>query len=608
MLLRSRGLVLVCGLLTVILFCYWAGRTPEYVGTRYGHGPYNHNQKHGWPIKTSLWRQDQDDIYYWNTVKVNYPHSAFQPLPTSPPVTYPKVQATFPEFSISTAELRRERQQAVKATFTRCWNSYRKHAWMADELSPVSAGQANPFGGWAATLVDSLDTLWIMDMHQEFYEAVDAVDKIDFTVTDLKEVNIFETTIRYLGGFLAAFELSEDMRLLRKAAQVGKMIYKAFDTPNHMPVLRWNFHAAGEGKNQIAGAGVLVAEIGSLCIELTRLSQLTGDAKWFDASQTIMDLLAAQQDSTMLPGQWPLIVDAKSQIFNQGSVFTLGAMADSVYEYLPKMAALTGGQLPVYQTMYEKAVEAALEYNLFRPMTPENKDILISGQIHAKDKGGKIQLELESQGQHLVCFLGGMLALGGRLFNRQQDVDTAAKLTNGCIYTYEAFPHGIMPETFYMVPCDSKEHCPWDEKLWKEGVLKQAKIKEGETAQADAIIKDEHLPGGFTHIPDRRYILRPEAIESVFMMYRVTGENEYTEHAWTMFKSIEEVTKTELANTAVWDVTVTEEKPRAVDSMESFWMGETLKYFYLIFSDPELISLDEYVFNTEAHPLRRLVV
>jgi mannosyl-oligosaccharide alpha-1,2-mannosidase len=479
---------------------------------------------------------------------------------------------------------------------------------MADELSPVSAGQANPFGGWAATLVDSLDTLWIMDMREEFNEAVAAVDKIDFTNTELKEVNIFETNIRYLGGFLAAFELSADMRLLRKAVQVGEMIYKAFDTPNHMPITRWDFHAAGKGENQVAAGGVLVAEIGSLCMELTRLSQLTGDPKWFDASQTITDLLAAQQDSTKLPGQWPLIVDAKSEIFNQGSIFTLGAMADSVYEYLPKMAAMMGGQLPVYQAMYEKAVDAALQHNLYRPMTPENKDILISGQIRAKDKDGKIQFELESQGQHLVCFLGGMLALGGRLFNRQQDVDTAAKLTNGCIYTYEAFPHGIMPETFHMIACDPREHCQWDEKRWKEGVLRESKIKEGETAQADAIIKDQHFPEGFTRIPDRRYILRPEVIESVFMMYRVTGEHEYTEHAWTMFKSIEEATKTELANTAVWDVTVAEEKPRAVDSMESFWMGETLKYFYLIFSDPELISLDEYVFNTEAHPLRRLVV
>jgi mannosyl-oligosaccharide alpha-1,2-mannosidase len=41
------------------------------------------------------------------------------------------------------------------------------------------------------------------------------------------------------------------------------------------------------------------------------------------------------------------------------------------------------------------------------------------------------------------------------------------------------------------------------------------------------------------------------------------------------------------------------------DKMESFWTAETLKYFYLIFSTPDMISLDDWVFNTEAHPFRR---
>jgi mannosyl-oligosaccharide alpha-1,2-mannosidase len=33
-------------------------------------------------------------------------------------------------------------------------------------------------------------------------------------------------------------------------------------------------------------------------------------------------------------------------------------------------------------------------------------------------------------------------------------------------------------------------------------------------------------------------------------------------------------------------------------------MAETLKYFYLVFSEPHVVSLDEWVFNTEAHPFR----
>jgi mannosyl-oligosaccharide alpha-1,2-mannosidase len=342
-------------------------------------------------------------------------------------------------------------------------------------------------------------------------------------------------------------------------------------------------------------------------MELTRLSQLTGDPKWFDAAQRITDLFAAQQDTTELPGLWPLAIDAKEMIFNLGGIFTLGAMADSLYEYLPKMAGLTGGQLPVYQVMYEKAMDTAAKHNFFRPMTPTNEDILISGQVYTKQENGKTQINVDYQGQHLVCFIGGMLALGGKLFSRPQDVALAGRLTDGCIYTYKAFPHGIMPETLHMAPCPSNNLCEWDEKVWKQHVLKaNGKDAGAPESEADEIISKERLPKGFTRIPDRRYILRPEAIESVFMLYRVTGRQDLADSAWDMFTSIEEVTKTQLANTAVWDVTIAGSKPSQAGSMESFWMGETLKYFYLVFSEPELISLDEYVFNTEAHPLKRL--
>lgn len=36
--------------------------------------------------------------------------------------------------------------------------------------------------------------------------------------------------------------------------------------------------------------------------------------------------------------------------------------------------------------------------------------------------------------------------------------------------------------------------------------------------------------------------------------------------------------------------------------MESFFLAETLKYLYLLFSDNDLLPLDQIVFNTEAHP------
>jgi mannosyl-oligosaccharide alpha-1,2-mannosidase len=70
-----------------------------------------------------------------------------------------------------------------------------------------------------------------------------------------------------------------------------------------------------------------------------------------------------------------------------------------------------------------------------------------------------------------------------------------------------------------------------------------------------------------------------------------------------MFQAIEKHTQTKYGSAALDDIT--ELPPPKSDSMESFWTAETLKYFYLIFSPPDLVSLDEWVLNTEAHPFRR---
>lgn len=88
-------------------------------------------------------------------------------------------------------------------------------------------------------------------------------------------------------------------------------------------------------------------------------------------------------------------------------------------------------------------------------------------------------------------------------------------------------------------------------------------------------------------------MFRAEAIESVFILYRITGDTTLLDKAWKMFESIEKHTRTEIAHAALDDVT--QEEPAQSDRMESFWLAETLKYFYLIFSEPELVSLDDYV-------------
>lgn len=86
-------------------------------------------------------------------------------------------------------------------------------------------------------------------------------------------------------------------------------------------------------------------------------------------------------------------------------------------------------------------------------------------------------------------------------------------------------------------------------------------------------------------------------------MYRITGDPEWMEKGWRMFEATVQATRTEFGNSAVDDVT--KAQPGLTDSMESFWIAETLKYYALLFSEPDVISLDDWVLNTEAHPFKR---
>jgi mannosyl-oligosaccharide alpha-1,2-mannosidase len=106
-------------------------------------------------------------------------------------------------------------------------------------------------------------------------------------------------------------------------------------------------------------------------------------------------------------------------------------------------------------------------------------------------------------------------------------------------------------------------------------------------------IKEERIPSGFLSFQSRNYLLRPEAIESVFIMFRLTGDPIWREKGWAMFEAVNRHTRTMLAYSAINDVTSA--APVYKDSMESFWLAETLKYSYLLFSDPNVVSLDEYV-------------
>ncbi|KAL9943327.1 hypothetical protein D7B24_005128 [Verticillium nonalfalfae] len=580
----SRRPILLC--ISLILLLFWHFGLPPSV------------RRQPKPIPDTqgvLYRRSSFD---WANLRRQYPRDKLLRLPKGDPITFPRVQRD-PSQSSSPAtavEVIQSRRNAVLNAFRRSWASYQKHAWTWDELMPVSGQGKNPFGGFAASIVDSLDTLWIMGLRREFDQAVQAVALIDWDNTTMTSINMFETTIRHLGGLLSAYDLSSEPVLLAKATELGDMLYAGFDTENGMPPFWFKFSAAKYG-HQVGGDRDSSASGCSMSMEFTRLSQITGDPKYYDATERVKQFLRDTQQDTLIPGMWPAFLNYRKMLATD-THFTIGGQADSLYEYLPKMHALLGGRDPQYAKMAEEALDTVSKNLVFRPLIPDNADILFIGDTNAhKTRANEHVPEM----QHLSCFAGGMYALASRLLNRPDYMSIAEKITRGCVWSYKAFPTGLMAEISSHISCaqlttppntDLQAACEWSEKAWKLQTFSRG-------------VQDT-MPMGFRSVRDPHYLLRPEAIESVFYMWRITGAVEWRDAAWDMFQAIVNATETKLAYSAIRTVIVPKGgETEKTDSMESFWFSETLKYFYLIFSDDDVLSLDEWVLNTEAHPFKR---
>ncbi|TGZ80147.1 seven-hairpin glycosidase [Ascodesmis nigricans] len=669
----------------------------------------------------------------WTLEPIHYPLPEENLIPIPDPATkpLPQIQADFAPETDKQKRQRLERRKSVRDACIQDWLIYRDEAWGHDELIPVSGGHKDPFGGWGATLVDALDTLWIMGFKDEFEQAVKKVAEIDFTTTPMTTIPVFETTIRYIGGLVAAYDISERKYpvLLEKAVEIADVIHTSFDTMNRMPSLHYYWRPKDRKYPANGGQRAIMSELGSLSVEFTRLAQITGNDTYYDAIARVSDALEGYQFRTTIPGLFPEFVDAtgcmrpgdakkikaaeKSALkkiaakvkgrarrfgvykrslddeedddYKPGSgmicearlqqpsgtnyeKYTLGALVDSLYEYLLKEYILLGDvpEAQQYKKMYAASADVIPYTLLFRPKVPGNPDIILPGE-HGSGDGSTIR----GVSSHLACFAGGMLAMGGKILNRPKDVEYGRKLTDGCVWAYGATKTGIMPETFEVDMCDSLEgECKYNELEWLDGLVpsswepppvpapdprkrkkhsqKLTKARRGmarSRARNAAVYEDDdedfedddnagemddeeilyreqtrqeygrnkanvdNLPGGFVSYIDRRYLLRPEAIESVWYMYRITGDKSWMDKGWEMWKAVNKATQSRKAHSAIRDVSVSADETtpnsRFEDSMESFWFGETLKYFYLLFSEPELLSLDDWVLNTEAHPFKR---
>ena len=182
---------------------------------------------------------------HWTRLPESFPipTKSLIKLPGGKPSPIPQIQYNFKDETSSARIDREKKRSTIKEAFRFSWDGYKRHAWLHDELRPSSGEFRDPFCGWAATLVDSLDTMWIMGLEEDFAEATKAVSEIDFTTNNKGSIPVFETTIRYLGGLVSAYDLTGGKYkiLLDKAVELADVLMGAFDTPNRMPITyyRW---------------------------------------------------------------------------------------------------------------------------------------------------------------------------------------------------------------------------------------------------------------------------------------------------------------------------------------------------------------------------------
>ncbi|EQC31484.1 hypothetical protein SDRG_10660 [Saprolegnia diclina VS20] len=173
------------------------------------------------------------------------------------------------------------RRSAIKAAMQHAWGGYESRAFGADEVSPVSGNRRqNVWGGIGVTLVDALDTLYIMGMKDEFQRARDWVaNELDFIHlgVDGGTISIFEVTIRELGGLLSAYDLSQDPIFKERAIELADLLAPAYDAAEGVFYTIFNPHTKQKQMNSWTGFRGLLADLGTLQLEMRYLSAITGN-------------------------------------------------------------------------------------------------------------------------------------------------------------------------------------------------------------------------------------------------------------------------------------------------------------------------------------------
>ena len=560
----------------------------------------------------------------------SYPSDSTERGPSLPYALPPA--RSLPQQPVRSADA--EKQAAILDAFNHSWSAYKRDAWGYDEYHPISQHGSNLNGkhgqGIGYTIVDTLDTLILLGLKQDYEHARDWVrDVLDWDVPG--RMNVFETTIRTLGGLLSAAALirdpphpaftpnEEDAQLfIARAVQLADRLKPAFDTPSGVPLREVDLETGEAFPDLSNNNSSSLAEATTVQLEFKYLAHLTGELEYWRIAERPMQ--AVREATARLPhfqGLLPIFLNPMNGQFYNGEI-RLGSRGDSYYEYLIKQWLQTSRTEHVYRDMYDNAVRG-IKRLLIKPSVHSTPPLMFTAEL-APRRGmdGRPYLQLVPKQDHLVCFLGGAMMLGStstidifgdvskRLLPPISDVATGDEtdredwrlgheLVRTCMDTYAKTKTGLSPEiAFFKTPQDAN--------------LTDAQMLASNRAplppNVDWYIKKPppSYSGRKNPLIDSRNILRPETVESLFIAFSLTGDEIYRDWGWEIFQAFEKHCKVETGGYSSID-DVDAEDPRKIDKMETFWLSETLKYLYLLFSDRDVLPLNKWVLNTEAHPL-----
>ena len=311
---------------------------------------------------------------------------------------------------------------------------------------------------------------------------------------------------------------------LDRAEELGHRLLKAFNSPTGFPDSRVDLKSEPQIIDE-SEEHFILSEIASLQLEFLYLAYHTKNSTFAEKPMAVFKTL---RDMKPKDGLYHVFFDLETGRFEykEGSHITIGALADSFYEYELKLWLLTNKQYDGYRSMYEESSNGAIN-NLVRSTG--------AGHLFIEDlENGNSRNRME----HLSCFSGGMFGLGsqeGAVSNPGKQMEVGAGLTKTCFNSYKATKTGLGPEVF------SFNH------------------------NGDIISSSPNY-----------YILRPETVESLFVMWRLTHDQKYRDWGWQIFQAIERHCKTPTGYSGISNV---EQIPAHHDNLQhSFFLAETLKY------------------------------